>query len=292
MCVMSTFLYLQLTTVKNLPNNKNVHGDMKLGHKVQVFIIILVFGIFTSTITLSHAIEVSAQYTPESTIGNTTKDTGGVNGTIHTTGIAFVRLQPDRVFVTIGVETTEKTTNAALSENSELMNGIVSELNKQGLMQNETSTSSFNIFPLYNYTESGTRLNVSGFTVLNSIRIESSNLDNVSEWVDTAVALGANEINNIHFEVSNNKLEGIKSKLITDAIANAKQKAETAAAAVGLKVIGVESLNVEESIPPSPPEPLFRGDIAAQAGGASPTTPILAGEQEVSTSVSGVFLVG
>lgn len=277
----STFIYPQMVNVNESSNNKISGKD------VQVPIIIVIFGVFAGMILVFYTVEASAQNTSESTMGNTTKDTASVNGTVHTTGTASARLQPDRVFVTVGVETTRNTANAALSENSELMSRIVSELTKQGLMQNETSTSSFNIYPLYNFTESGTRLNVSGFNVLNSIRIETANLDDISDWIDTAVDLGANDINEIRFTVSNNQLEGVKNKLIIDAIADAKQKAETAASAIGLKVVGVKSLNIEGSAPPAP-EPLFRGDIAAQAAeGQSP--PILAGEQEVSMSVSGVF---
>lgn len=281
MALKSTFIYPQMVNVNGSSNNKISGKD------VLVPVIIAIFGVFAGMIMVFHIVEVSAQNTSESTIGNTTKDTASVNGTVHTTGTAFARLQPDRVFVTVGVETTGNTANAALSENSELMSRIVSELTKQGLMQNETSTSSFNIYPLYNFTESGTRLNVSGFNVLNSIRIETANLDNISDWIDTAVDLGANDINEIRFTVSNNQLESVKNKLITDAIADAKQKADTAASAIELKVVGVKSLDIEESAPPAP-EPLFIGDIAAQAP-EGPSPPILAGEQEVSMSASGVF---
>jgi uncharacterized protein YggE len=262
---------------------------MRSEQDVSPLIMIVIFGIFVGvTILFLPTAEVSAQHTPASA----SKGTASANGTIHTTGTAYARLQPDKVYVTIGIENTEATANAALSANSKLMNGIISQLMKQGLTENETSTSSFNIYPLYNFTESGTRLNISGFNVQNSIRIESTNLDNVSEWIDTAVELGANDVNDILFAVSDNRLEDAKNELIPDAINNAKQKAETAASTLGLKIIGVKSLDIEGSttIPPGPPFPLPRAEIAAQAGGTSSSTPILAGEQQVSTSVSAIFL--
>jgi uncharacterized protein YggE len=294
MCLKSTSVRLQMIGTNSFPNDKHIPVNIKPHPDIQVAIMIVILSLFIGMTILSQADSASAQNTSVNAMRNESKDIGNVNNTIYASGSAFARLQPDRVFISIGVETTEKTANAALSENSELMNGIISELRHQGLMPNETSTSSFNIYPLYNYTESGTRLNVSGFTVTNSIQIESSKLDNVSEWVDTAVASGANNINSIDFTVSKNKLEDTKNRLIIDAIANAEQKADIAASAVGLKVIGVKSINVEGSttIPPSPPEPFFREDVAAQAGAASPATPILAGEQEVSTSVSAIFLMG
>jgi hypothetical protein len=174
------------------------------------------------------------------------------------------------------------------------MNNIISDLRSIGLKPNETRTSIFNIFPLYNYTESGTRLNVSGFTVTNTVQIESSNLDNVSQWIDTAVASGANSINSIDFSVTEKKLEDTRTKLITDAIDNAKQKAEAAASAVQLSITGVKSIVVDGSTisPPPPPQPFYRESISAQGGTSASSTPLIAGEQEVSVTVSGIFSMG
>lgn len=235
-----------------------------------------------------------AQNSTGNVLVNSSSHTTNVNSTVYTTGSAITRLAPDRVVISVGAETTDKTANDALSLNSGLMNNITSELRNHGLRPNETRTSSFNIFPLYNYTESGTRLNVSGFTVTNTVQIESSNLNNVSQWIDTAVASGANSINSIDFSVSEKRLEDTRSKLITDAIDNAKQKAEAAASAVQLKVIGVKSIIVDgaTTVPPLPPQPFFREDAVAQGGTASSSTPIMAGEQEVSVSISCIFTMG
>jgi uncharacterized protein len=239
-------------------------------------------------------ISVVAQSTPIDALSNNITDTANENSTVFATGSALSRLTPDRVFISVGVETTDKTANDALSLNSDLMNNIISELRNAGLKPNETSTTFFNIFPLYNYTESGTRLNVTGFTVTNTLQIESSNLDNVSQWVDTAVASGANSINSIDFSVTEKKLEDTRTKLITDAIGNAKQKAEAAASAVQLSIAGVESIVVDGSTisPPPPPQPFYRESISAQGGTTTSSTPIIPGEQEVSVTVSGIFSMG
>lgn len=240
-------------------------------------------------------ISVLAQSSTSDALGNNSTDTtNNNNSTVYATGSALSRLAPDRAFISIGVETTDKTANDALSLNSGLMNNIISELRSDGLKPNETRTTFFNIFPLYNYTESGTRLNVTGFTVTNTLQIESSNLDNVSQWIDTSVASGANSINSIDFSVTEKKLEDTRTKLITDAIGNAKQKAEAAASAVQLSITGVKSIVVDGSTinPPLPPQPFFRDSVSAQGGTASSSTPIIAGEQEVSVTVSGIFSMG
>jgi uncharacterized protein YggE len=233
----------------------------------------------------------SAQTTP---IQNMSANVTNSNSTLSVSGTAFTKVKPDRVVISIGVETTNKTAKASLAANSELMNKIISSLRNLGLKENETSTSSFTISPNYNYTESGTILNITGFTVTNSIQIDSSTLVNISSWIDAAVASGANSINSIDFRVSNNKLEDTKNMLIKDAIANAREKANIVSSELGLKVIGLKSITVSEFDYIQPPQPFMekRFDAAGAAPATAVTTPILAGEQEVSVSVSIVFLIG
>ena len=233
----------------------------------------------------------SAQTTP---IQNMSANVTNSNSTLSVSGTAFTKVKPDRVVISIGVETTNKTAKASLAANSELMNKIISSLRNLGVKENETSTSSFTISPNYNYTESGTILNITGFTVTNSIQIDSSTLVNISSWIDAAVASGANSINSIGFRISNNKLEDTKNMLIKNAIANAREKANIVSLELGLKVIGLKSITVGEFDYIQPQQPFMekRFDAAGTAPATAVTTPILAGEQEVSISVSIVFLIG
>ena len=232
----------------------------------------------------------SAQTTP---IQNMSANVTNSNNTLFVSGTAFTKVKPDRVVISIGVETTNKTAKASLDANSESMNKIISALRNSGVKENETSTSSFTISPNYNYTESGTILNITGFTVTNSVQIDSSSLANVSTWIDAAVASGANSINSIDFRISNKKLEDTKNMLIKDAIANAEEKSNIVSSALGLKVIEVKSITVGEFDYIQPPQPFMEKRFdAAGAGAAAATTPILAGEQEISASVSIVFLIG
>lgn len=242
-------------------------------------------------ISLSQIDTASAQTMP---IQNMSANVTNSNSTLSVSGNAFTKVKPDRVVISIGVETTNKTAKASLAANSELMNKTISSLRNLGVKENETSTSSFTISPNYNYTESGTILNITGFTVTNSIQIDSSTLDNISSWIDAAVASGANSINSIDFRISNNKLEDTKNMLIKDAIANAEEKADIVSSALGLKVNGLKSITVGEFDYIQPPQPYMekRFDAAGGAAPATTTTPILAGEQEVSVSVNIVFLIG
>jgi uncharacterized protein len=221
------------------------------------------------------------------------------NSTLSVVGNAQTMVRPDKVALSLSVETTNTTANAALNANSEAMNKALNALKVAGVRENETSTSFFNISPNYNLTQQRQEQDfpppiesrdIISYTVTNSITVDSYNLLNVSKWIDTAVQAGVNDISSIYFSLSDTKSERIKHDLLKQAIANAKSKADIAASALGLNVTGVKSINIEPVNVFPPPEPLMARETVAEAAG--PPTPIIAGEQEATASVRIVFLLG
>jgi uncharacterized protein len=108
--------------------------------------------------------------------------------------------------------------------------------------------------------------------------------------LDSALSAGTNAVNSIDFTLSDKKLAEIKNGLIKLAIDDARNKANFAASALGLKVMGVRSITVNEfaSTPQPMPFGLQKLSVPAPAGG----TPIISGQQQVWESVSITFLVG
>ena len=71
------------------------------------------------------------------------------------------------------------------------MNKVIDAVKTVGVKENETSTSSFSISPNYNYSQPSDTTTgniITEFTVSNSIQIQSTNIGNVSKWIDTAIA--------------------------------------------------------------------------------------------------------
>ena len=211
---------------------ENFHNRNKANLVVTTAIVILSVAILTSI---------------EHNFTNVRAQTDMTNNTLVVSGSASNQTKPDKVTVSLGVETTNNTAQGALTSNSNLMNKVLESLKAAGVQENETSTSTFSITPNYNYSSNNNQGRLIGFTVSNSIQIESSSIESVSKWIDVAVSAGANNVNNIYFSLSNQKSEEIKNSLLKDAIDSAKIKADIAASAAGLKVIGVKSIIVGEA---------------------------------------------
>jgi uncharacterized protein len=212
------------------------------------------------------------------------------NNILSDTGTATTKVKPDKVTLILGVETTNQTAKAALSTNSRTMNKVLDVLLSQGVKQNETSTSAFSISPNYNYSQG--RNIITGFTATNSIQIESSKINDTARWIDTAITSGgASSVNSIVFTLSDKKLQEIKNSLIKQAINNARSKADVAASALGLKVLGIKSMYLNEfDQPPTPPQPFLQKQALATPANAN-GTPIISGQQDVSVSVSTDWLM-
>src|SRR5919107_2247771 len=255
-----------------------VRLDHKMDFERITIVLISFLAILLMVNTFQNTIFISAQLDSTYTLNNT----------IFVSGSATTHTKTDKVIISLGVETTDKTAEKALLSNSNLMNKVIGALKESGVKQNETSTSAFSINPNYNYSKYGDRGNLIGFTVSNSIHIESSNINSVSKWIDTAVQAGANTVNDVSFRVSEEKLQNIKNMLLKEAVTNAKTKADIVAAASGLNVAGINSITVGEIGFPPVPGPVYAKSVTSDEASS---TPILAGEQEISTTVSIVYFL-
>ncbi|HET7149229.1 MAG TPA: SIMPL domain-containing protein [Candidatus Nitrosopolaris sp.] len=232
----------------------------------------------------------SPQSAAHSSLIQKTYDNITNNNVLSVPGTATTKVKPDKVTLILGVETTNQTAKAALSTNSATMNKVLNVLLSAGVKRNETSTSAFSISPNYNYSQ-GRNL-ITGFTVTNSIQIESSNINDTARWIDTAISSGgATSVSSIVFTLSDKKLQEIKNGLIKQAINNARSEADIAASALGLKVLGIKAVYLNEfEQPPIPPQPFLQKQSLATPAGAD-GTPIISGQQGVSVSVSTDWLM-
>jgi uncharacterized protein len=272
--------------------NNNIAKFLNFPFTTAIGIFMLTFGLFVvlAFLSVSNNVAASAQQTSSSAQTDNLSNNSNTH-TLYITGIATSKVKSDKFVVNLGVQTTNKTADVALTTNSEKLSKVIAALKTADVKDNETSTSSFNISPDYNYSQpSSTTAKITGFTVSNSIQIESSSIDKVSKWIDIAVAAGSNNVNNVGFALSDKKVEEIKNSLIKQAINNARTKADIAASALGLKGLAVKSINLDE-VGTHLPEPFLAKDsLAAGISPANTATPIISGEQQVSVTISMVFV--
>jgi uncharacterized protein len=115
---------------------------------------------------------------------STLQNVSSSNSTLVVVGNAQAMVKPDKVTLSLSVETTNTTANAALNANSEAMNKTLNALKAAGVKENETSTSFFNISPNYKPIDQQGEVqyfppppeskDIISYTVTNSITVDSS----------------------------------------------------------------------------------------------------------------------
>lgn len=69
--------------------------------------------------------------------------------TVSTSGSASVDVVPDKVSITIGVETDGETAAEASASNTELMEKVIAALRELGITDEQMTTSIYSVLPIY-----------------------------------------------------------------------------------------------------------------------------------------------
>jgi hypothetical protein len=218
-----------------------------------------------------------------------------VQSVVSTSGTATVKVEPDKVSVTIGVETRGETAEEAAAANAELMEKVLAALKELGIAEDQISTNWYSVWPVYEWRsppcieiypqppECDPKNEITGYAASNSVTVTLDANEDIGSVIDGAVAAGATSVNGAYFFVSTERQEEIREDLIADAIANANSRADKAAAAVEMEITGVKSISLNDVY-----FPIFYKEFAAADGGS---TPILPGQQEISQTVQVTFLM-
>lgn len=210
--------------------------------------------------------------------------------TASVTGAASSSVPPDRLVVVFGVEVVADTAREALSENSEMMAAVIDSLRGAGVVDDEISTSNLRVYPEYSYGESDGP-SIKGYSVSNTVRVETDMLDSATEIIDGGVAAGANRVETVSFDLSAEARRAVSDALIERAVLDARQKAEAAIEPLGQRIVGVKSVSLMD-MPPAPwaPAGLVRESAGPALDSAAPT-PVFASEATVTVQAQVSFLI-
>lgn len=261
---------------------------------------IIAAGVFAGAFGSMQLLSANAQTTNQTNSENEgpqPAESKSWTSTITTSGTAITRVQPDKFTVTVGVETNGTTAEEAASLNADLVSKIIAALKALGISEDDMSTSSYSVYPVYSQISANACRVMEGYPIppecyvttevvsFKAVNMITVTLDadggvDAGKVIDTAIEAGATNVSGVYFFVSAERQEEIRDNLIGNAIANARHRAEVAAEALGLSVSGVKSINLNDVY-----FPVFSRGLDAAGG----PTPILPGQQQVSMTVNIVF---
>lgn len=205
-------------------------------------------------------------------------NTAATTNTVSFSGEGKVISKSDIALVNLSIVTESATSKSAQDNNSKKSKAVVEFLKKQKIEDKDIKTTSYNIYPQYSYPRYDKPV-ISGYQVNQTMEIKIRNLDDVSAILDGVVSAGANQINNLSFEID--EPEKLKSEARKMAIDDAKKKARELEKELGIDLGKI--INFSESAGGFP-TPIFleaKGGIGGEDGGPS----VPSGENEIVVNV-------
>jgi uncharacterized protein YggE len=194
---------------------------------------------------------------------------------ISVSGEATVSVPPDLAEVEAGVTSDARTAREASEANNAAMGKLLLALKAAGIDARDIQTSRLSLQPQNAPNRSGPST-IASYRASNRVTVRLHDVTKVASTIVVLVGAGANEIGGINFMVSQ------ASKLLDDArtqaVADARRKAEIYAKAAGVTLGAPLSISEEGSPGPMP----FR----KMMGGMAAATPVAQGEETLSVTVN------
>lgn len=148
---------------------------------------------------------------------------------ITVNGEAVVKVQPNQIIITFGIETWDKNIMAAKQENNEIMKKAIMVIKESGIPDKNIQTDYLSIEPRYgdNYE----KRNFIGYFVRNTFVVTLAEPDKVENLVTGVLQSGVNYIHSINFQTTEFKKYREQAREL--ALNAAKEKAEKMAGSLG-----------------------------------------------------------
>lgn len=208
-----------------------------------------------------------------------------------TTGEGKVVAVPDVAQFSFGVTSEGGMEITKLQgDNTKKMNAAIEFLKGKGIDAKDIKTEQYNLQPRMEYGgcyKSGLPCpppKIVGYTISQSVTVKIRQFEKIGDAMSGIAALGVNSVSQLNFTIDDPKK--LQSDARTQAIADAKIKAEAIAQAGGFRLGRL--LSIEEGVK-SPPMPMMYGSAMMRESltmDAIPAPTIEAGSQDVAVNVT------
>jgi hypothetical protein len=209
-----------------------------------------------------------------------------ITPSIMVSGTGEIKVKPDIARIDLGVQTQDKDSAKAVQQNASIADAVIKAVRAAGVAESDIQTTNYSIQPLYDFLqpkpgESQGQQVFRGYQVMNTVRVTVRKLAITGNVIDAATKAGANWSGGISLDLNDADKQKAEDAALAKAVADASRKAEIIAKAAG--VSSLRLITISEGGGGSNPVPMMgRAEFAM----AKAPTPIVAGEQTISASVS------
>lgn len=206
-------------------------------------------------------------------------------------GTGTTDISPDIAYVNIGVHSEAASAVTAVSMNNTSSQKVMDALTGLGVLAGDLRTSNFSIGTLIKTDPQTGAVTGTVYAVDNNIIVTVRDLAKLGDLLDKSIQAGANNINNVQFDLSDNTA-ALKSAR-ADAMKDAVKQAQEIAKAAGISLGAIQNISYYESVP------VFSGPSSymdyGKGGGAGPrasvSVPVNPGQITITAAVTITYAI-
>jgi uncharacterized protein YggE len=193
-------------------------------------------------------------------------------------GHGMVEAEPDIVLLSLGVVTKDKDPQIAQNLNDEISKKLINTLMRMGISKEDIKTSSYTIYPDYDYVD-GKQI-LTGYQVTHILEVKLRDINRAGEIIGAAVQSGANQIEKVEFTLEDAKY--YYNKALKVAVKDAAMKAQAVTAAMKVSFDAIPCNITERSTSATPLSEQSVMKLAA-------TEAVMPGKIEITATVEAEF---
>lgn len=207
-------------------------------------------------------------------------------------GEASIFKPADQLEIVLGVVTKAETSSIALNENNQRMHQVLENLHALGLPDSDYQSGRFVIHPIYQKnpkdSQEDPRTTITHYEVVNAIRVKTTKIDLAENIIATAVQGGANQIDQLNFNLS--KPQMYRDEAIQAAAQNALSDANVLATAMGVQIKRI--LNISLDHWQQMPHPVMFNKRFESSNADAGSSVLESGQSEIHATINVTFEIG
>ena len=202
--------------------------------------------------------------------------------TVTVTGTGKVTITPDIAYISVGVHTENASAQQAVSDNNTQAQAVITAIKGFGVADKDIQTTNFSINP-QQQTDANGKVTGILYVVDNTVYVTVRNLTKLGNLLDTVVTSGANNINNIQFDVADKT--AALSQARQAAVTDARKQADELTKATNVALGDVQTISYYDTTAPITVQYAKSDMVAAPAA----AVPVQAGSMQIQTTVTIVY---
>jgi uncharacterized protein YggE len=191
---------------------------------------------------------------------------------VSVVGEGTVQARPDTATIRLGVQVTAPSPAEALGQTRQAADTLLEQLRGQGVQEKDVQTTNLNVYPITapNREGGGDPAQITGYRGTATVVVNNQDLGKASQLLNVAVQqAGVTSVQGVTFGIRDPSQ--LQRDALNAAIAQARQEAEAAAGAAGLRLAGIRAVQEVASGQPGPvPQGLGGGAGNGGGGGIAP----------------------